>query len=294
LTELPEPDLIIISQSKSDHCNKETLTQLPAGGGKTIILAEPGAAKVIRRWKYFDPEKVVTLPKWQERKPSTIHRITIPALVSGGTAGEVTIACFFQKADITGLHSAVGITYRSPTVPDSLEVPPTPPLTPKSFSTNFSHKSSNISSNKPLSVLYAPHGITYKSLQPYISSHLVALAALPLTALLHSFDRVQNLWFLGGNICSGFPGGLEIAQNLCARAWISAHDGEKEIKGIANGNVEIRKFEREEVESVVSPMSDKFPGRRTGTEAIVLGVGEEIRLSNAMGFGPEEREMIPL
>jgi hypothetical protein len=289
LSELPEPDLVIISQSKSDHCHEETLKQLPASGGKTIILAEPGAAKVIRRWKYFDPEKVVTLPKWQERKPSTVHRITIPALASDGTAGEVTIACLFQKADITGLHSALGITYRSPTAPYSLEVPPTPPLTPKSFSTTFSHKSSYLSSNKPLSVLYAPHGISYKSLQPYISCHLVSLAALPLTALLHSFDRVQNSWFLGGNICSGFPGGLKIAQNLCARAWISAHDGEKEIRGIANGNVAIRKFEREEVESVVSPMSAKFPGRRTGTEAIVLGVGEEIRLSNAMGFGPEER-----
>lgn len=95
---------------------------------------------------------------------------------------------------------------------------------------------------------------------------------------------------MGGNICAGFPGGLQIVQNLLARAWISAHDGDKDISGFANAKIKIEKFEREEVESVISPRSEKFPDRRTGTEAVILESGEEITLSSAMDFGPRDSE----
>jgi hypothetical protein len=106
----------------------------------------------------------------------------------------------------------------------------------------------------------------------------MAEAALPLTALLHCFDRITNAWYLGGTICSGFPGGLEIAQKLCAKTWISAHDGDKESTGFAVSKTVIEKYDREKVESIVSPRSEKFPNRRTGTEAVVLQPGEEKRL----------------
>jgi hypothetical protein len=320
LAELPEPDLVIISQSKSDHCHKQTLTQLPASGGKTIILAEPAAAKVIRGWKYFAPEKVVTLPRWEDCRGirmsrtsrSKLHTISIPPHTQDGIPGEVTVAFLSQKPDLTGLHSAIGITYRSPSIrlPTALSLPDTPPLTPASLYSTFSsstHSNGNYlsaSTPRPLSIIYSPHGIPYRYLSPYISSHLVPMCALPLTALLHCFDTVQNAWYLGGNICSGFPGGLEIAQNLCARVWVSAHDGEKETKGIANGKLEVRKYEREEVESVVSPRSERFPGSVNGsvrggekigrnvrgvsgkgTEVVVLGSGEEIKLAGMVGAG---------
>ena len=74
---------------------------------------------------------------------------------------------------------------------------------------------------------------------------------------------------------------------MCAKAWISAHDGEKDTRGFASSKVVKRKWDREEVESVVSPRSEKFPeGASTGTQAVVLGVGGEITLSQAMRFGP--------
>jgi hypothetical protein len=286
LKELPEPDIVVISQDKSDHCHQQTLTQLPRSGGKTMILAEPAAAKLIRGWKYFDPEKIVTLPKWGDprlRGASLVHRIPIPSLTPQGSPGEVTISFIAQKADITRLHSAVGITYRPPSNSHPFQTRPlTPPDSPQSFRSTFSTSASN----QALSVIYSPHGCNYKTLAPYITSHLVAEAALPLTALLHCFDRVTNAWYLGGNICTGFPGGLEIAQNLCARAWISAHDGDKDTKGLATTKIVIKKYGREEVESIVSPRSEKFPHKRTGTEAVVLKSGEEIRLSRAMEFGP--------
>ena len=278
---------MIISQPKTDHCHQQTLTQLSKSGEKTRILAEPGAAKVIKGWKYFDADKVITLPKWEDprtRPSSTVYRIPVPAFTPSGSPGEVTVAFIPQKPDITGLHNAIGITYRPASVYNHMDTGAfldTPPDTPSSVKTTFSQPGTD----HTLSVIFSPHGCMYKSLKPYITSHLVSEAALPLTALLHCFDRVQNTWYMGGNICSGFPVGLEIVQNLCAKAWISAHDGDKDTSGLANAKIKIEKFPREEVESVISPRSEKFPDRREGTEAVILQSGEEITLSNVMKFG---------
>lgn len=274
----PEPDIVVISQNKSDHCHRQTLTQLPGHGGKTIILAEPAAAKTIRGWKHFAEDKVLTLPKWEDSSPETLHRIPIPALTPHGTMGEVTVAYLPQKSDLTGLHSAIGITYLPPTSGHN-SLPLTPPSSPSSPTFTPSQ-----TCKRALSLIFSPHGCTYKTLSSYTSTHLLSTAALPLTALLHCFDRIDNPWYLGGNICAGFPGGLEIAQKLCPRAWISAHDGDKETTGLGSASISVRKYGREEVESVVSPLSEKFPEKRTGIEAVVLGVGEVMTLTKAMDF----------
>jgi hypothetical protein len=288
LNELDEPDLVIISQDKTDHCHQPTLKQLPGSGGKTLILAEPGAAKTIKGWKHFDADKVVALQHFEDprlRKASTVQRIRVPPLTPNGTPGEVTIAFVAQRHDMTGLHSAIGITYRPPSLSNPFEnLPMTPPDSPRSFQSTFSASITD----RALSVIFSPHGCSYKALLPDTTSHLISEAALPLTALLHCFDRVTNPWYLGGNICSGFPGGLEIAQNLCAKAWISAHDETKETKGFASKKAVTERYGREEVESVVSPRSEKFPHRRVGTEAVVLEVGRELRLCQGMDFGPRD------
>ena len=98
-------------------------------------------------------------------------------------------------------------------------------------------------------------------------------AALPLTALLHSFDRVQNPWWLGGNISAGLPGGLEIARNLLARAWISAHDEDKKNSGISVSNVKTRKYSVDEVRAMVAKVNTNVK-----TEVRVLDVGDEMVL----------------
>jgi hypothetical protein len=268
---------VVISQDKTDHCHEATLKQLPSNSGKTLILAEPGAAKTIKRWKYFDTSKVIPLKRWEDprlRQKETVQRIPVPATTPNGSPGEVTVAFLPQKNDLTGLHNAIGITYRPPSTSHQYQNSQlTPPSSPHSFQSTFS----NIS-DRALSVIFSPHGCTYRTIAPYATSHLISEAALPLTSLLHAFDRISNPWYLGGNIISGFPGGLEIAQNLCAKTWISAHDGDKVTTGVASWSIKSRKWEREEVESVVSPRSDKFPERRMGPEVLVLGTGEEVRL----------------
>ncbi|TLS29629.1 hypothetical protein PpBr36_00413 [Pyricularia pennisetigena] len=404
LQELPEPDLVVISQHKSDHCNEATLRQLPASGTKTLILAEPASARVIKSWKYFDRQKVRTIPKWgesTEQGREALVRIPLPPLVPGGEPGEVTVAFIPQRRDISGLHSAVGITYRPPGTSVAAAAathinhggawpsrPPsvrraflhprcaspalgpgpqpmttssvlTPPETPNSYRSNAfppfanaadcihrhptqtpfglpptptSLRSSRSTSSlqlsrqlsrlstaatqtpRSLSLLYSPHGISTTSLSSYVTSHLVAEAALPLTALLHCFDAVSNPWWLGGNILLGAPAGLETATALRARAWVSAHDGEKELRGIATALLKTKHYRRENIVEAVSPALQRYmqqqqqqqpadesevaassrassrrssvvgsdAGGRGGrpTEILALGIGEQVVICN--------------
>ncbi|KAI4218384.1 MAG: hypothetical protein L6R40_008779, partial [Gallowayella cf. fulva] len=243
LSEIPEPDLVIVSQNKPDHCNEATLRQLRGGDeGATEILAEPGAAKRIKKWKHFDPDRVHAMERFNLKDPSSIRRIVLPPWTPHGTPGEVTIAFIPAKHDMTGLHNAIGITYRPPSTTQAqtplstVDIPLTPPGSPHSFLTSTSTASTLVASpmrERTMSLLYSPHGVSYAHIRPYAESHLIQEAAVPLTVLLHSFDRVSNPWYLGGMISAGVPGGLEIARNLLAKTWISAHDEEKDSGGIA-------------------------------------------------------------
>ncbi|KAK1764611.1 hypothetical protein QBC33DRAFT_580211 [Phialemonium atrogriseum] len=346
LQELPEPDLVIISQHKSDHCHEATLRQLPATGTKTIILAEPASARLIRSWKYFDKDKVRTIPKWESPKVTGrqgVVRIRVAPLVEGGEPGEVTAAFIPQRRDLSGLHGAIGITYRPPNLSSSPLLstkkaissraatpilsppatpkshrsyahlprisslssthdaaadlyPPTPtspgmssirsersaaslPLSVSSHLTNYTAATSATnrstfpapsssmvrSVERPLSIIFSPHGISFPSLQSYTTGHLVAEAALPLTALLHCFDNVSNPWWLGGNILLGAPAGAETAGRLAARTWISAHDGDKEVRGIATGLLRTRKWHPDEVAGGLLAVSEEVANSRPGS-----------------------------
>ncbi|KAK2807282.1 hypothetical protein FQN50_005435 [Emmonsiellopsis sp. PD_5] len=109
-----EPDLVIVSQSKPDHCHEPTLRQLPRDSPKTKILAEPKAAKTIRKFGYFRKTKVVAIPEYSTRNSDSILRFNIDPLTENGEVGEVTVVLIPER-DTTGLHNAIGITYRAPT-----------------------------------------------------------------------------------------------------------------------------------------------------------------------------------
>ncbi|KAI0016464.1 hypothetical protein F4780DRAFT_759061 [Xylariomycetidae sp. FL0641] len=349
LSELPVPDLVIISQHKTDHCNEATLRQLAPDGAKTQILAEPASARVIKSWKYFDQEKIRTIEPWKDPRltgKESVIRVPVPPLWPGGQAGEVTVAFVPQKRDLAGLHAAIGITYRPPstrntikfklptppTTPESQAqtfvnaetktplasperddflLPPTPPISPHSLRsvrststlvssptrpyrssplrplTSARNEDQNLPMSetqfsRPLSVIFSPHGIHYEHLEPYATSHLVSEAALPLTALLHCMDSISNPWWLGGNICSGFPTGLEIATKLGARIYVSAHDGEKDVKGLATGLLKTRRWDTD--------MSGTFPlsgrERQMGGSVGSSSKGQETKTMR-MGSGEE-------
>lgn len=120
LDQLTEPDLVIITSARSDHCHETTLRQLPSTSRRTVILAEPRAVRRIRSWKYFDDDMVRELPRWEDHRGhatnnKTVARIEIPSQSFGGESGEVTVAHISQRKDIKSFYTAFGITYRPPT-----------------------------------------------------------------------------------------------------------------------------------------------------------------------------------
>ena len=76
---------------------------------------------------------------------------------------------------------------------------------------------------------------------------------------------------MGGNVAAGLPGGVEIAQNLMARCWVSAHDEDKDNSGVSVLQVKTRKYNTEEVVEMVRDQSGS-------TSVVNLGVGQEIVL----------------
>ena len=331
LSHIPEPNVVLISQDRPDHCHEATLRQLDPTSPTTTILAEPAAAKKIRGFKFFDPAMVHSLRVYSEKKPDSVIRFYIPPIIPGGAPGEATISFIPAKLDVSGVHNAIGITYRPPQTthlhlrpfsprspsyetrfqqiskepPAPQNLPLTPPDSPEppsrqtSAMSNISNYFSNSSgppsstfskharstsssssvtsttrlhSEKTLSVIYSPHGVDYPLVRAYASSHLVATAALPLTLLLHSFDRVQNPWWLGGNIAAGSPGGVEIARNLMARCWISAHDEDKDNSGLSVMSVKTRKYTKEGVRQMFRQE------KGNNIDIVNLGVGAEMVL----------------
>ncbi|KAJ8120668.1 hypothetical protein O1611_g10308 [Lasiodiplodia mahajangana] len=154
---------------------------------------------------------------------------------------------------------------------------------------------SPFSLSRPISLIFSPHGVRYNSISHYATSHLVAEAALPLTALLHCMDSISNPWWLGGNICAGVPYGAEIASKLGARLWISAHDGEKDVRGLATGLLKTHRWKDEEIENALqsglggagnsqitgqdTDREKTKSARKSTAELLRLKCGEEILVS---------------
>lgn len=145
LSEIEEPDLVLVSQNKPDHCHKETLLHLRPEG-RTLIAAEPRAAKFIKSWNHFDPHRVHALTKYDAKQRfGNTFRVRIPPLGPDGLPGELNIAFIPAKNYMTGLHNAFGITYQPPTYVKSLATVSTielprrldlePPFTPASVPT---------------------------------------------------------------------------------------------------------------------------------------------------------------
>ncbi|KAK8222113.1 hypothetical protein M8818_000283 [Zalaria obscura] len=288
LAKLDPPDLILISQDKPDHCHRETLCSLPRDS-RIPILATAAAAKLIKSWTHFDPSLIASLRPYSTKKPSSIHRIPLPAYSSASAPGELTIAYMPQKHDLTRLHNAIGLTYTPPstltTTPSGhlVNLPLSPPASPssphsptsdrrtRSFSSLRSRSLENAAAMTPapstpgsrppsretektLSVLYTPHGVAYAAIKPYITSFLTPLNALPLTALFHSINTEQNPWFMGGKVAAGYPGGLEILRKVGACYWVGCHDEVKENRGLATVLIRSGRFGVEEVQGIVEEM----------------------------------------
>jgi hypothetical protein len=294
LQELPEPDMILISQSQPDHCHKKTLCDL-SPDTHSLILGPPGAGKKIRSWKHFNNDNIYSLKTYNSKKEDSVFRIEIPSFSPSGSPGEVTVALLEPKRDLTGVHNAIGITYRPPYSVLSLKTTsyvdlPLTPTSLSSISPTFLTSTSSLPSprflsarantiypspynniEKTISVLYSPHGVPYSTIEPWASAHLVREAALPLLALIHSFTQVDMPWYMGGNMATGSPGGLEIARNLMPRCWVGAHDERKVVEGWMTRGIGRKDFEAKDI-------SRRLGGK---TEVMTLEAGMEVRVDSS-------------
>ncbi|OQN98907.1 hypothetical protein B0A48_15253 [Cryoendolithus antarcticus] len=211
-------NLILISQDKPDHCHRQTLCSLPRDK-HVKILATAAAAKKIKSWQHFESKDITALPAFAAKQmEATLHRVSLPASDPTNLPGEITISHMPTRSDITGLHNALGITYRPPgcrtgaTISKDDEPWHCPVHT--------------------ISLLYTPHGVAPACVQPWLTHVLQRTGREPpLTALFHSLTEEINLPFLGGKVIAGASGGLELMKEVAARYWISSHDGEKENSG---------------------------------------------------------------
>ncbi|KAJ9623928.1 hypothetical protein H2203_005374 [Taxawa tesnikishii (nom. ined.)] len=301
LKDLPEPDLILISQDKPDHCHRETLCSLPPSS-QIPILATAAAAKKIRSWNHFEnPDIVSALREYRDKNESgTIYRRPLPPYSSSSAPGEITVSYMPQRMDMTRLHNALGITYRPPSTVTKavtgqiVNLPLSPPVSPpihrpmtadsntrpQSLTRNRSiasiasrpdtptsigyfHATPAEHRERTLSVLYSPHGVSTATVAPY-TSFLARENALPLTALFHSINTEQNPWFMGGRVAAGYPGGLDLLRKVGAHYWISAHDEDKDNRGFATVMINSGRYKVEEVQRLVE---QEFLGSCDGLSA---------------------------
>ncbi|CAI4216779.1 unnamed protein product [Parascedosporium putredinis] len=242
LRDLAEPDLVIISQHKSDHCNEATLRQLPLPGPR------------LESW----PEKITVIPKWEELSKESVASRR-PACLS---SEHIHTTCHPDEhahpQPCSRPHpDSAGSPARAPNAA-ILSAPSPSHETHALYQLPPRSKSASDPQSRSLRHLL-PHGISYRDLEPYVQNHLVPEAALPLTALLHCFDS-------------------QTALALSARAWISAHDGDKDISGLMTKMLKARKYAREEVLEALSPRRGLRSHASADIEVLKLGTGEEICL----------------
>jgi hypothetical protein len=68
---------------------------------------------------------------------------------------------------------------------------------------------------------------------------------------------------------------LAFDELTCTGCKHSPHNGDKGIKGLVTKKIAVGKYDCEEVESVISPRSEKFPNGRIVMQAVVLQPGLE-------------------
>ncbi|KAH9823598.1 NAD(P)-binding protein, partial [Teratosphaeria destructans] len=141
---------------------------------------------------------------------------------------------------------------------------------------------------KTLSIIYTPHGISLSALRPYLDHHLHPITSahltpdhtgtdrLPVTALFHGLNTEQNPWFMGGLVSHGAPKGIELAKALRPRHWVSAHDEQKENRGLSVSWIKSRQYSAKAVQAMLE--EGEVAGTDIGCSVKCMAVGEVFRV----------------
>lgn len=234
----PPPSLILISQSKSDHCHEGTLKEFEWSTHlDTRLYACPNASSVIKGWEWFPHSRMSVFKKGES------VRVDVPNTRNPELKAWVELEFIPAKWpwEMPSLHSAIGIKYFFIQTPSTTEV---------------------------ISVLFTPHGVPISALRPW-------LARLPgnkpqLSLLLHPFTHIYSI--LGGKISSGFPAGMEICKAANVDTWVSTHDEAKVVEGFVSSRLTETRWDREKVEE------DLFTAGVKGVKIVELDVAETLEI----------------
>ncbi|CUS09950.1 unnamed protein product [Tuber aestivum] len=231
----PVPDMIIVSQKKTDHCHEGTLKELDWTGAakETLLYAAPDAVGIVLGWKWFDRKRLRLLRRGETVKVEFPNEEGKPAVKEPAGWLELLLMAPKRLWELPALHNAIGIKW---VVPRELG-----------------------KGNQIFSILFSPHGAPIASLRPWLSSlppqlhspkneahrETTASPQPKLSLLIHPFCRIHSL--LGGEVISGFPGGFSICQHATVDNWISAHDEVKDVRGITAGLLRYRLWGVDEV-----------------------------------------------
>lgn len=267
LRELPNPDLVLISDHYSNHCHEATLRQLVAHSeeenrnssgnlhARPLILAPQRAADVIRGWGCFDADQVRVLDPWKEKEEwmeseifddyarasnGCIFRLSIDPAEgqgvsgSGAAPGEVTVAYVTDTDDKLHLHGALAITYRPP-CPVVAAAGPTPDVSTGDDAVKTEAKPEPETRNQQpaLSVVFTPNGTTFNRILTFAADHFVLENALPLTAMLCNFNTI-DLEPTFKNIVLGAAPSFLTAAWLGVGTFIVVNDGNAHLRGLAS------------------------------------------------------------
>lgn len=232
----PAPDLIVVSQSRSDHCHEATLRDFAwAKHPSTQLYACPDAVPVVRAWKWFPQLQLSVLKKGA---PACVH---IPNPQHPELRAWVELEHIPAKWlwEMPSLHSAVGIKYFFDEAPGNTKI---------------------------ISALFTPHGLPIAALRPWLSRLPGTTPRLGL--LLHPFTHVHS--YLGGDVSRGFPAGLEVCRIADVGTWVSAHDEETVVQGLVARWISETKWGCKKVER------DLAAAGVGGVAVKELGVGEKL------------------
>ncbi|XWW97554.1 hypothetical protein V2A60_005538 [Cordyceps javanica] len=183
-------DAVAISHEFTDHCHRATLQELPRD---TPVYAADVAADLIRSWRFFDADAVITAPglvagaAWA----STPH-VHLPAWLR--------ISRLVTPGNSLYYHSALVVAF------------------------DLGAGSGGEGGGGAEAIVYSPHGIAARDVSALPASGLATLA------MLHGLHDVRLEPLKQLNL--GALNAVEAVRAARARYWVATHDEEKTGKGL--------------------------------------------------------------
>lgn len=245
-------DAVIISHEFTDHCHRQTLTELDPA---TPVFATRKAATLIKSWKYFSNVSEIPIFAGSDRDRDW-KKYSI-----GPLPDWLGVSRIVGKSDPGYLHSAILLTFK------------------------LDHSKNDITINTEENgesqiegLVYTPHGIHAQDLRQ-IHSMTPSITVL---ALLHGLHNVSLSCLQEINL--GAHNGLK-AQRVCkAKYWLSTHDEAKTGTGLVAlllRRKAIQFHDAIEQEKQTQTVSSQESGGSNGAPPVIfaeLGNGESILL----------------